>query len=72
MAKNLTTIVEAMRLDKLEEEKNDALKKSSKGNAYKGFVSGAGEANSGSGSTQKPTTTRTAATPIYPVKKLTQ
>lgn len=53
MAKNLTTMVEAMRLVWLEEEKNAALKNSSKSNAYKGFVSEAGGANLESGSTHK-------------------
>lgn len=68
MAKSPTTMVEAMRLVKLEEEKSTALKKNSKGNAYKGYASGVGGANSGIGASQKTNTTITVATPIYPAK----
>lgn len=72
MAKKPTTMVEVMRLAKLEEQKNVAIKKSTKSNAYKAFVGGAGGVNIGIGSKQKSTATSTVATTVYPVKKLTQ
>lgn len=49
MAKNSATMVEAMRSAKLEEQKSNAVKRSSKGNVYKGFAGGSGGTQQGVG-----------------------
>lgn len=72
MAKKPTTLVEAMRLAKLEEEKTAALRKSAKGNSHKEVNNNFGGATFGVLSTQKPNTTSSTTIVTHPVKKLTQ
>lgn len=61
-----------MKLAKLEEEKNVALRKSSKSNTYKGDCEWSRGTNIGNGPPQKTITPSTVITPVYPSKKLTQ
>lgn len=71
MAKNSTTVVEVMRLAKLDEDKTSAIRRSSKSSSSRVFLTSQGSSSMGSGAFSKPSTANSPLVAASLIKKLT-